>query len=318
MVYPSSYQRAYSAQKAKADLLKEEFRQLMTAAPEEWHVVSRVKEKDSFYEKLETGRVDDPNELEDFFAATIVVPLSGDIGAAVRFVKRFFTIQYRRPYTSSKTHRKSSDFPFDDLRLYGHLKVRESSPVRPIDEITFEIQIKTFFQHAWSVTTHSAIYKHDIVSWRRARVAHQVKALLEHAEYSLDSIDALEGNAPTQITGEPEQAELETVDYLIEAWDRADLPTNLRRAAQNILNVAQACGLKSPVGTLKRGATSHGGHPEGWSPYQCLVYYLAELHPDELTRALIDTRKRASVIWVNEDILRILKISLAEAGRARI
>lgn len=318
MAYPSSYQQAYSLQKAKADLLKDEFRSLTTSAPEEWHVVSRVKEKDSFFEKLETGRVNDPNALEDFFAATIVVPLSGDIAAAVRFVKGFFSIQYRRPFNPEKTSRRSSDFPFDDLRLYGHLKTRDSSPVRPIDAIVFEIQIKTFFQHAWSVTTHSAIYKHDFVSWRRARVAHQVKALLEHAEYSLDSIDALEGVSSSQIKGEPEAAEVQVVEYLVEEWDRTDLPKNLRRSAQNLLNVSQACGVKSPVDILRKGASIHGNHPEGWSPYQCLVHYLAEFHPLELTGALIDTRKRAPIIWVNDDILRKLKLSPAEAGRARI
>ena len=47
-----------------------------------WHYFSRIKTRESYALKVETGRIDDPNKLDDFFACTIVVKNHSEINAA--------------------------------------------------------------------------------------------------------------------------------------------------------------------------------------------------------------------------------------------
>ena len=53
------------------------------------------------------------------------------------------------------------------------------------------MQVKTFLQHAWGIATHDLIYKTDDVSWSRQRIAYQIKAMLEHAEMSIQEAGRL-------------------------------------------------------------------------------------------------------------------------------
>ena len=179
---PESVRIAYQQQEPLADILLGEIERLVKAAPKSWFFTSRKKLLESFAQKIESGAVPNPARLEDFVGAMIVVPMTSDVSEALQFINRFFVVEYQRPADSNVTLKLASDFPFDDLRLYGHLRPRDDQPSRPIDDVILEIQVKTFLQHAWSIATHDLVYKFDHVSWARSRVAYHVKALLEHAE----------------------------------------------------------------------------------------------------------------------------------------
>ena len=116
-----------------------------------WHYESRVKELDSFALKLESGRCDPPTELEDFFACTLVVANATEIASAEEKVVSTFQVRVRRPASDEQTHKSSECFPFDDLRLYVTVPDRPSAPPTDLSGRLFEIQIKTFLQHAWSI-----------------------------------------------------------------------------------------------------------------------------------------------------------------------
>src|SRR6185295_542993 len=79
------------------------------------------------------------------------------------------------------------EFSFDDLRLYTKWKPDVTLPTPTFAGVVFELQIKTFLQHAWSIATHDLIYKTDSISWPKERVAFEIKAMLEHAENAIFS-----------------------------------------------------------------------------------------------------------------------------------
>ncbi len=48
--------------------------------------------------------------------------------------------------------------------------------------LTFEIQVRTAFEHAWMATTHALAYKPDRVDWRDLRLAARLKAAVEQLD----------------------------------------------------------------------------------------------------------------------------------------
>ena len=188
-----SIQNLYNSNLAYFDILKKEIDGILqNNRKQEWHYVSRIKAIESFAMKIETGRFNTKEIFEDFFATTIVVQNLSEINTAITFVSSYFDINFQRPRIASFTHKESYSFPFDDLRLYVSLKDTGTGKLAPIIyELIFEIQIKTFLQHAWSIATHDLIYKSDKINWGKERVAYQVKAALEHAEISISGVEEL-------------------------------------------------------------------------------------------------------------------------------
>lgn len=199
-----------------------------------WHYISRIKELKSYALKLETGRFEDPSRLEDFFACTLVVENKKDIRTAIRLLEMHFDINSRRPKNDSYTHKNPESFEFDDLRLYLKLKTTAALPSGPINDVVFEMQVKTFLQHAWSVATHDLIYKSDEIYWARHRVAYQVKAILESAEVSIEK-----ANEVKKLSGIPEanrqfKETVKTMDFLKAYFETEQLPSDMIRLAQNV------------------------------------------------------------------------------------
>ena len=55
-----------------------------------WHYESRVKGLESYALKVETGRINNPNQVEDFFACTLVVENLDSISRAESLIKKKF------------------------------------------------------------------------------------------------------------------------------------------------------------------------------------------------------------------------------------
>ena len=179
----------YVALKAAVDSI------LLSKKQPRWHYESRVKEEISFALKLETGRVKDPRDSEDFFACTLVVENHSRIAEAEAFILGIFKLDQRRPKDPAFTHLAPSSFDFDDLRLY--VRWVDAAGHKPVglDGMLFEVQIKTFLQHAWGIATHDFVYKSDGVDWSGSRIAYQVKAMLENAELSIGEAKKLAASA---------------------------------------------------------------------------------------------------------------------------
>ena len=143
--------------------------------------LGRTKDVESLAEKVETGRFSSWNDLDDLFACSIVVPMLSDEPAVVEELRASFVeVECKRRGTSRKD---PAVFRFDATRFIGRLRP-DSVPggVGNLLGVQFEIQVRSAFEHAWSVTTHALAYKSSQVNWRHMRLAAQLRAAVEQLD----------------------------------------------------------------------------------------------------------------------------------------
>lgn len=211
---------------------------------ERWHYESRIKQIESFAMKIEMGRFDKTEIFEDFFASTLVVKNLNEVSLAEKFISNHFKINSKRPQSKNFTHKDSFSFPFDDLRLYVSLKDFDTGELAPeMYEKVFEIQIKTFLQHAWTIATHDLIYKSDKINWAKERIAYQVKASLEHAEVTISGVEELSRSSELAKENKEVKKVNQLISMILNHWRPEDLPTDRRRLAQNIIGFIEAIGV---------------------------------------------------------------------------
>ncbi len=143
-------------------------------------LVSRIKTIDSVAEKVETGRFASWGAIDDLVAFTVVVPRVSDEASVLAFLREAFDELSVRARGTSK---KSPDvFRFDSTRFIGRLAWIGQDLRPPLFEVPFEVQIRSAFEHAWSVTTHALTYKSPDVSWSKLRLTAQMKSAVEQLD----------------------------------------------------------------------------------------------------------------------------------------
>jgi len=238
MKIPNAARYAYDIQAETNAELQQRVRDLVDDFREPtWHYEYRIKEVESFALKLESGRVPDPYSLEDFFGCTLVVRNALEVPRAEHAVCERFRLIARRPAQNDSTWYSADRFPFDFLRLYLRLRETAIMPTTPLHNITFEFQIKTFLQHAWSVATHELIYKTDHVQWSKQRIAYQIKAMLEHAEVSIERAESLSSSVIVNRNDKTTRDLHEVIELVRDCWPTERLPHNIKRLGENILEV---------------------------------------------------------------------------------
>jgi ppGpp synthetase/RelA/SpoT-type nucleotidyltranferase len=299
MKIPASIRRLYDDQDELCSQLKERVDALIRPhLHDKWHYESRTKTEESFTLKIETGRFGDPSALEDFFAATIVVRNGSEIADAEKLVSELFTFQSRRPPKDDETKKAPDAFPFDDLRLYVRWKDDPALPPTGLHGILFEIQIKTFLQHAWSIATHELIYKSDEANWSKARIAYQIKAMLEHAEISIQEAVTLSASTALAKSDDNISAIKTFIALVTELWEKENLPGNIRLLAENVMGLAKlaqldANGLRALLVEAK--AQGRGPLIGNLTPYGAVLQTLLDQKADVLGPAL-QKKKRGTVL----------------------
>ena len=216
-----------------------------------WHYESRIKQLESFALKYETGRFTPASIFDDFFAGMIVVPSHNEIAVVEELLRTKFDLKQKKPNDRSFATYSPDHFVFDDLRLYLEFnKDKFLSPkAEPLQGLVFEIQIKTFLQHAWSLSTHDLVYKSDNISWSKHRVAYQVKAMLENIELSISSAEDLSCNKLIDKQDKKFRALSKIVKLVEQKWESENLPRDKKRLSENIFECISKLNLK--VGDLK-------------------------------------------------------------------
>lgn len=248
MKVAQSTRRIHELQRLRNIPLFEEVDEIFKANKKDtWFYNSRIKEFQSFALKLETGRFNDSNHLEDFFGCLLVVENSTSIELATALVDTYFKIEYKRPEIDNFTSKEAYSFLFDDLRLYVKLKNNLSLPPKEYRNLVFEIQIKTFLQHAWAIATHDLIYKSDTVDWAKERIAYQIKAMLEHAEVSILEVDNLAKTPGLAKKNKETESIIKISDFVKSTWDQDDLPLDIVRLAKNIRTICEKLELSLEI-----------------------------------------------------------------------
>jgi len=269
-----------------------------------WFFISRLKEQESFALKIETGRVDDPRRMEDFFACTIVVPTVSQVGEAEALLEAMYAVEARRPPQDESTHKKASDFVFDDLRLYLKRGPSETGRNDDLEGLVFEVQIKTILQYAWGIASHDLIYKTDNVSWPKERIAFQVKAMLEHAEIAIAEAERLADSPAISKKDRDTASTLEIIHVLREFWTADRLPKDIKRLAESIRGVLNACDTQTSqlLDVLNAEKTRVGVLPTNLSPYAFLVQALANSSAVDFQARITSGRNRRTKIFVHDDM----------------
>ena len=307
MKVPASLRSLYDDQKASNERLREVVDARMRRLKDpKWHYESRVKELVSYALKVESGRVLTPEALEDYFACTIVVANAIDVAVAEARISEVFNVKERRPRRADETHKRPESFPFDDLRLYVAIEDDPAEVREDLIGIVFEVQIKTFLQHAWAIATHDLVYKTDEASWSRARIAYQIKAMLEHAEVSIQEAEKLSSSDGLAKVEARTRVIQQGIELLKAQWEPDELPRDLRRLASNVVDILKA--LKMTVAeladVLDRGRAERGGyHPVNLSPHGIVIQYLLDAEKDKVLGLLRGNERRPKILLPREIVL---------------
>jgi ppGpp synthetase/RelA/SpoT-type nucleotidyltranferase len=316
----NSINQIYTKQKEINEVLKKHVDEIFFTKKESgWHYVSRIKSEESFALKLETGRFDDVSQLEDFFACTIVVENISAIKRAKKLVREFFKVAIQRPDKESYTTKDSSSFVFDDLRMYVTLKPTNARSKGPVNKILFEIQIKTFLQHAWVIATHDLIYKSDEINWAKQRVAYQVKAILENAEVSIEKASSTKKLNGLPSNNPKVERQNEVKSFIRRNFEEEILPNDLVRLVDNIDYLLSSLNIDVEIleeSLLKETSLGKGSKTVNLSPYLIIVQTVINQHADVLRKMLgrKNKRKRNKILMPSELDMTLLGVDIENNG----
>ncbi|MFB9981027.1 hypothetical protein ACFSQQ_39760 [Mesorhizobium kowhaii] len=304
MKIPASVRRIFEVQRElNASLMVDVDLTMRSLKDGRWHYESRLKEIQSFLVKLETGRVRVPEKLEDFLACTIVVPNTLDIKEAYNRVLKKFEVKYRRPRVDGETAKPANAFPFDDLRLYLTRQTDETLPPKAFDGVVFELQIKTFLQHAWSIATHDFNYKTDEISWGKDRIVAHLKASIEHVELSLHEAKSLSTSNLVALSDARTTKCMLIVELLKSKWAREDLPPNIRGLADALEPILAGVNVTAAqLDVLLQAEKDRGGGilPLNLSPYGTILQVLLATKAEEIDTLLRNPASKVSLLVTPE------------------
>lgn len=185
MTYPSVLERKYNEYRPFIEETAKRVKETLLnfCDSKGYALTSRIKTVESIAEKIETGRFKKWSDLDDLFACTIIVPSLSHETEVISFCKETFQIVHHIKRGQNK--KDPSTFRFDSSRMCARLKSSadiEESSILSVYKVKFEIQVKSAFEHAWSVSIHDIVYKSSDVSWNKLRLAAQLKATVEQMD----------------------------------------------------------------------------------------------------------------------------------------
>lgn len=152
--------------------------------------LSRIKTVESTAEKIESGRYKDWDSLDDLVGAIIIIPhlkLESDV---LDFLQKSFNPIILKKRGS--TFKSPEVFRYDSTRFIGKINKINSDEI--IHHINFEVQIRSAFEHAWSVATHDFTYKSSSIDWQGLRLTSQLKSSIEQLDMIVSGSHKIKDN----------------------------------------------------------------------------------------------------------------------------
>jgi ppGpp synthetase/RelA/SpoT-type nucleotidyltranferase len=181
MIVPQQVRNLYNKESTNIEKTEMKVKETLINYCEEnkgFAFLSRKKDLRSLAEKIETGRYKSWSQIDDLFACSIIIPTLDLEDEVIKFLTDVFeVVQIKKRGDSQKP---PYEFRFDSTRFIGRLKLIPE--LESEINILFEVQIRSAFEHAWSVTTHALAYKTENIDWKLLRLAAQLKASVEQLD----------------------------------------------------------------------------------------------------------------------------------------
>jgi ppGpp synthetase/RelA/SpoT-type nucleotidyltranferase len=149
-------------QQVVMERLKELFKQsgielnsMESRIKEEYSLAGKLKRKGSKYVSI--------TDITDIFGARVIAFYNEDVDRIASIVENLFEIDWPNSVDKRKMHQFDS-FGYNSLHYICRMpkKMYEDSSCPQLNELRFEIQMRTALQHVWSAIQHDIGYKSEI------------------------------------------------------------------------------------------------------------------------------------------------------------
>ena len=247
MIVPGPFQVRYSQVRDDLLALQQHARDLLSDVRRDSDAAykERIKDADSAFEKLETGRYSDFLSIDDLWAATLIVPLHSAKQKVLELLRNCFDVVEIRG--RGETQLNPTEFIFDSVRVYCKLRPREGVDAPDITKYKFEVQIKSTLEDAWTSLTRHLVYKEARPNWRLQRLAAQFKAMLENVDLQLDQVESVaKGIEPSPWWRAEVSTKLhELMDGVLRSENFPEVvrPKNISRVTDSTLRILMLSGI---------------------------------------------------------------------------
>lgn len=291
-----------------------ESRLRIVCARNHWLFDQRVKSDESVLAKLQLGALQSIEEVDDFYAAMVVVPTKREIEAAVLAVSEEFSDPVRQaPRTLAPT-----EFVYDD----AHVLVR-LGPLGPLDETgligqrRIEVQVRTGLQYAWWRATHDEIYK-SLDDWQLQRLAAQTRGSIEQLDAVLADLPAAAKGIEVPAGFKPDEETAWIADWQ-QRWPADARPLDPKRFVETIRVFLDGAGIDAK--TTERALDDETGqrfvgNPD-LTPAQAVLLTLIELRGPKIVAGIRATGRYVLVTAEMEHASQALR-EVTDTDRVRL
>ncbi len=193
-------------------------------------IQARLKEWSSIEQKSSSGRFKinkTITELQDLVGFRIILLFLSDIDKVLNLFKDSFSVE-RNYYTQDRL--KSDQFGYSSLHIIAKIPTEwmKVPSFKGLDNISFEIQVRTLSQHMWAEVSNIFQYKQEENTPKELlRSIGRLSALLETVDLEFERLTNLREDYINNIPSEPsKKTDIElNVDVLAETMDKM-LPEN--------------------------------------------------------------------------------------------
>jgi putative GTP pyrophosphokinase len=160
----------YDERRPLFERIRELAEQMINKALKENHVEvtaveARIKKRDSLIGKLvrKGHKYHTLDDITDILGTRVITLFSDDVDRVASYMEKMFDVDWNESIDKRKMHQMDS-FGYNSLHYICRIpKTLYNDPVHPeLNNIRFEIQMRSTLQHAWAAMEHDIGYKSEI------------------------------------------------------------------------------------------------------------------------------------------------------------
>ena len=204
----------------------------------------RVKTEASLAGKLELkgGKYHTLNDVTDIVGMRVVTFYSADVDKVAAIVNELFDVDWSKSVDKRKLHRLDS-FGYNSLHYICKLpkSVVNEQDMPLLNELSFEIQMRTALQHVWSTLEHDTGYKVAVkIPYEYQRQFNRLAGMLELVDEEFNRLRNILTDYRRQMLALEASGKLDDVDLNVDTFRRYLDMHPFARLNQRIAAINQA------------------------------------------------------------------------------